>query len=566
MFGRRAPSRAGGAADPRRGAALAEPVRRGHRASAGAARAAGLRPRLRRSVLLWRRVDAARADRSGRNGRAFRQPSAFSLAAARLGWALQETALVSLHGRALDRIRPHLQPGARILALTSDGDDAGRPGGAADRARLRPVAAHRAGGDGRPARAHPDSAAARRFDLDGIARAQHGRASKWSRSRARASSPLTPGLADDLFEHDGQITKREIRAMTLVGARARRGRAVVGRRRRLGLRRHRMDACRSFASSAVAVERRCRARRAHPRATPPRFGVPGLQVVEGAAPACARGPGRARTPSSSAAARAAPACSMPPRRAALRRAPRRQRRDARNPEPLCIAAHAARGGELTRIAIARAEPRRALKLAGARHAGDAMGVGEAMIVAGIGCRKGARRARSIAVIDAALAEAGLPGARAVRDRDSRTQGNEPGIAEAAPARGLRVAVVAASRDSKKPTPAHRPRRCVCAQRRAWHRSPRRRRLPAPGPGAQLLVPRIVARTRDLRARRIGAGAMTVHFIGAGPGAPDLITLRGRDLIARCPVCLYAGSLVPQALLAHCPAGRTHRRHRAAVAR
>ncbi len=48
--------------------------------------------------------------------------------------------------------------------------------------------------------------------------------------------------------------------------------------------------------------------------------------------------------------------------------------------------------------------------------------------------------------------------------------------------------------------------------------------------------------------------MTIHFIGAGPGAPDLITLRGRDLIASSPVCLYAGSLVPQALLAHCPPG------------
>jgi precorrin-4/cobalt-precorrin-4 C11-methyltransferase len=48
--------------------------------------------------------------------------------------------------------------------------------------------------------------------------------------------------------------------------------------------------------------------------------------------------------------------------------------------------------------------------------------------------------------------------------------------------------------------------------------------------------------------------MTIHFIGAGPGAADLITVRGRDLIARCPVCLYAGSLVPQALLAHCPTG------------
>jgi precorrin-4/cobalt-precorrin-4 C11-methyltransferase len=46
--------------------------------------------------------------------------------------------------------------------------------------------------------------------------------------------------------------------------------------------------------------------------------------------------------------------------------------------------------------------------------------------------------------------------------------------------------------------------------------------------------------------------MTVHFIGAGPGAPDLITVRGRDLIARCPVCLYAGSIVPKELLAYCP--------------
>ena len=48
--------------------------------------------------------------------------------------------------------------------------------------------------------------------------------------------------------------------------------------------------------------------------------------------------------------------------------------------------------------------------------------------------------------------------------------------------------------------------------------------------------------------------MTVHYIGAGPGAADLITLRGRDLIAACPVCLYAGSLVPEALLDHCPDG------------
>jgi len=48
--------------------------------------------------------------------------------------------------------------------------------------------------------------------------------------------------------------------------------------------------------------------------------------------------------------------------------------------------------------------------------------------------------------------------------------------------------------------------------------------------------------------------VTVHFIGAGPGAPDLITVRGRDLIARCPVCLYAGSLVPTEVIAFAPDG------------
>lgn len=48
--------------------------------------------------------------------------------------------------------------------------------------------------------------------------------------------------------------------------------------------------------------------------------------------------------------------------------------------------------------------------------------------------------------------------------------------------------------------------------------------------------------------------MSVHFIGAGPGAADLITVRGRDLLARCPVCLYAGSIVPKEMLAWCPPG------------
>jgi precorrin-4/cobalt-precorrin-4 C11-methyltransferase len=48
--------------------------------------------------------------------------------------------------------------------------------------------------------------------------------------------------------------------------------------------------------------------------------------------------------------------------------------------------------------------------------------------------------------------------------------------------------------------------------------------------------------------------MTIHFIGAGPGAPDLITVRGRGLVQECPVCLYAGSLVPREIVACCPPG------------
>ena len=62
------------------------------------------------------------------------------------------------------------------------------------------------------------------------------------------------------------------------------------------------------------------------------------------------------------------------------------------------------------------------------------------------------------------------------------------------------------------------------------------------------------RSRNLRRRCFERNSMTIHFIGAGPGAADLITVRGRDLIASSPVCLYAGSLVPQELLTYCPKG------------
>ena len=148
-------------------------------------------------------------------------PSAFSLAAARLGWALAGCVLVSLHGRALDLIRPHLQPGARVLALTSDGD-----GPAALARLLRDTgfgASHitvleALGGP----RARVRAATAAGFDLSAIDPlnivALEVAASPGARVIARAA-----GLADELFEHDGQITKREIRAVTLAALAPRRG-------------------------------------------------------------------------------------------------------------------------------------------------------------------------------------------------------------------------------------------------------------------------------------------------------------------------------------------------------
>ncbi len=75
-------------------------------------------------------------------------------------------------------------------------------------------------------------------------------------------------------------------------------------------------------------------------------------------------------------------------------------------------------------------------------------------------------------------------------------------------------------------------------------------LAGAGQNARIVVPKFSADGVSCAV----ASEPTVHFIGAGPGAADLITLRGRDLIARSPVCLYAGSLVPAALLSHCPTG------------
>jgi precorrin-6Y C5,15-methyltransferase (decarboxylating) len=148
-------------------------------------------------------------------------PSSFSLAAARLGWSLQDVLSLSLHGRPIDLIKPHLHAGARILALTSDEN------GPTELAKLLTelgfglsivTILEALGGPDETMRSH----VAMSFALADINPLNLCAISVVALPNARIL-PLTPGLADDLFEHDGQITKREVRALTLSALAPRRG-------------------------------------------------------------------------------------------------------------------------------------------------------------------------------------------------------------------------------------------------------------------------------------------------------------------------------------------------------
>jgi precorrin-6B C5,15-methyltransferase / cobalt-precorrin-6B C5,C15-methyltransferase len=151
----------------------------------------------------------------------FPQPSAFSLAANRLGWALQDVITIGINGRAIERLIPQLQLGARILALSADQNTplavarllSGRGlgpsrltvleamGGPRERVRTATAA------DFGLAAINPLNTVAIEVQSDGTARIL----------------PRSPGLPDDWFEHDGQITKREARALTLASLAPRRG-------------------------------------------------------------------------------------------------------------------------------------------------------------------------------------------------------------------------------------------------------------------------------------------------------------------------------------------------------
>ncbi len=212
------------------------------------------------------------------------QPSAFSLAASRLGWALQDCALVTLHGRALEKIIPHLHPGARVLALSWDGET---PKKLAELLRARKLGDSRLticeamGGPRERLRA----ACADNFDLDGVdplntvAIEVHGAGSR--------IPPRAAGLPDDFFEHDGQITKREMRAVTLAQLAPRPGELLwdVG----AGAGSISIEWLLADPSTrAIAVERhpeRCARINRNAQA----LGVPHLKTIEGGAPAALSG-------------------------------------------------------------------------------------------------------------------------------------------------------------------------------------------------------------------------------------------------------------------------------------
>lgn len=148
-------------------------------------------------------------------------PSAFALAAARLGWSEQDCALLSLHGRPLEAIVPHLQPEARILALSWDGTTPAKLAvllAARGMGRSRLTICEALGGP----RERVRSCEAAGFALSDAA-ALNTIALEVAADRDARILPRAPGLPDDWFEHDGQITKRDTRAITLAALAPRRG-------------------------------------------------------------------------------------------------------------------------------------------------------------------------------------------------------------------------------------------------------------------------------------------------------------------------------------------------------
>jgi len=148
-------------------------------------------------------------------------PSSLSLAAARMGWPLQDVTTLSLHGRPIELVLPHLHPGRKILALTSDETGPAQISGLLTEAgfgRSAMTVLDALGGPHERVR----TALAQTFDIENISPLNVLAIDVLADENARIL-PLTPGLPDDWFDHDGQITKREVRALTLSALAPRRG-------------------------------------------------------------------------------------------------------------------------------------------------------------------------------------------------------------------------------------------------------------------------------------------------------------------------------------------------------
>ncbi len=212
-------------------------------------------------------------------------PSAFSLACARLGWALQNVATISFCGRPIEAVFPLLQPGRRVLCLSAGPDT---PAALAGLLRARgfgpsPMHVLQALGGKRECITHSTVAEFSASSIDAlnlVALEVVATPDAWV-------IPLAPGLPDDFFKHDGQITKREIRALTLSALAPRAGEhlwdigcgsGAIGIEWML----------RDPANTTDAIERDpVRAPRARRNASA--LGVPGLHVHEGTAPAALAG-------------------------------------------------------------------------------------------------------------------------------------------------------------------------------------------------------------------------------------------------------------------------------------
>lgn len=217
--------------------------------------------------------------------RVFSAPSSVSLAAARLGWPLQEVTVLSLVARPLAALQAQLFPGARLLLLSNDGDS---PAAVAELLRARGFGPSRL-----TVLEHLGGAQERRID---------GLASDWALPRAADLNllavecvagaaarllALTPGLPDDAYQHDGQLTKRDVRAITLARLAPQPGELLWDVGAGCGsigiewMRAH--PSCRALAIEADA------GRQAHIRHNRDALGVPGLQLVAGRAPEALNG-------------------------------------------------------------------------------------------------------------------------------------------------------------------------------------------------------------------------------------------------------------------------------------